>query len=181
MSDILVVNAADFSKIESLKSGKLVSKPEVFQIKDFNLDDFKKTVTQNNFSRAVFAYFSPHKDIHFLRALKSLGLNTEIVLFCPDLSSLAEYDHLNLQITDDYFYAATLNKNLATSAFDSSGAVIVENETDLSLVKKYCPEVNAVLVKDAEAKSVKFEPKKPYTVSVIMLTFNQFDDTKKCV
>jgi GT2 family glycosyltransferase len=185
MANLLVINSQDWGKFESIKDSplvkKIISDYEVFQIQNFNLNEFKKEVSQKKVSRAVFAYFQPHKDLHFLRAFKSLSLEAEIIALFPDLSSIAEYDNLNSIVTDDYFYATTYNKNIMTSAFATADGIIVENETDLALVKEHCANAFAVLAKDVEAGTNFIKPKKKYKVSVVMLTFNQLEDTKKCV
>lgn len=183
MAENLIVVPIKFKdKVDSKEKSvidKIVKKHETFYSSDSSIEDFKSSVVSNCPKTVVFYKPDIITDYKFIRALKALSQETKIVLLEPELSNFKLFTNREQELYDVVYQLLEKSSSMEISNCKISDLVVVSSKEDKDLLSK-----NNIVVKTYDEvleKEVKFIQKNKYLVSIVMLTYNQLDDTKLCV
>ncbi|MGE4385238.1 MAG: glycosyltransferase family 2 protein [Endomicrobiaceae bacterium] len=161
---------------------KILNKYEVFYVDESSSEAIKKYISENSFETAVYAYAGLARDYKFIRILKSLSLKTKLVLIYPQISNIKAYQSYEQNIYDPVYQLLEKASLMEISNCALADAVIVSSAEDKTLLKKELPEASVVeTAADVTAGGLKLKEKAKYKVSIVMLTYNQLEDTSICV
>lgn len=160
---------------------KILSKYEVFYVEENSYEEIKKYVSENVFDSVVYAYSDLTRDYKFIRALKSLNLKTKLVLLYPQITNIKAYQTIEHNIYDPVYQLVEKAGSMEISNCRLADAVIVSSDEDKALLKKELSGAVVETAKEVVSGGVKFKEKTKCKVSIVMLTYNQLEDTKICV
>ncbi|MBR3628280.1 MAG: glycosyltransferase family 2 protein [Elusimicrobia bacterium] len=158
---------------------KLAKGYEIFYSAEETMEEFKSFVIGNSVKTVVFYKPDIITDYKFIRAFKSLSQESKIVLLEPQLSNLKLFVNREKEVYDVVYQLLEKSSSMEISNCKIADLIVVSSKEDKELllnIKMPVKTYDEVLEKD-----IKFVPKNKYLVSIVMLTYNQLDDTKLCV
>lgn len=183
-TNLLVISADHKDNIDKKHSkciDKILNKHDVFYFEETSVTALKTQLLSNSYETIVFAYPESVKSYRLLRIIKVLNPKTKLVLLMPQISNLKEYVKENDSLYDEVYGLLKKSGAMEVSNCQLSDAVVVENIDDVDLIKKEVPSINVDTIDEVLAKGLAFKDKPKYLVSIVMLTYNQLDDTQICV
>ncbi|GAB1401831.1 hypothetical protein MASR1M68_07420 [Elusimicrobiota bacterium] len=183
-TNLLVISAEHKDSIDKKHAkcvDKILNKHEVFYFEKNSLDILKTQLLSNSYDTIVFAYPELVKNHRVLRVIKVLNPKAKLVLLSPQISNLKEYVKENDSLYDDVYRLLKKSSAMEVSNCQLADAVVFESADDVELLKKEIPNINADTIDEVIAKGLTFKDKPKYLVSIVMLTYNQLDDTQICV
>ncbi len=183
MTENLVVVPIKFKdRIESEEKkvlDKIVKKYEMFYSSEDTIEDFKSNIV-NSYPKTI-VFYKPDiiTEYKFIRAIKSLSQDSKIVLLEPQISNFKVFSKKEQEIYDVVYQILEKASSMEISNCKISDLIVVSSKEDKELLSN----INLVVKTYDEIleKEVKFVQKNKYLVSIVMLTYNQLDDTKLCV
>ena len=183
MTENLVVVPIKFKdRIESEEKkvlDKIVKKYEMFYSSEDTIEDFKSNIV-NSYPKTI-VFYKPDiiTEYKFIRAIKSLSQDSKIVLLEPQISNFKVFSKKEQEIYDVVYQLLEKASSMEISNCKISDLIVVSSKEDKELLSN----INLVVKTYDEIleKEVKFVQKNKYLVSIVMLTYNQLDDTKLCV
>lgn len=159
---------------------KIIKNHEVFYVGDNSIDEFKSLIIEQLPKVVVFYKSNIVIDYKFIRTLKSLSQNTKIVLLDPQLTNLKLFSNIEYNLYDTVCQLLEKSSSMEFGNCKISDLVVVPSKEDKELLNN---KINYVKTYEEilDCKKFEFKDKPKYLVSIIMLTYNQLDDTKICV
>lgn len=146
-----------------------------------SIEKFKECVLANDSLKEVIFYSSDIVfDYKLIRALKSLKQDVKIILMNPCLQNFSLYLDCDENFFDDVYKLLKKTSDMEISNCKIADLIIVPMERDKeNLLKK---EINYVTTYDEVLKNkIEYKKSPKYLVSIVILTYNQLDDTKICM
>ncbi len=184
MSTNLVVIPAKYKDNIDKKHEKCFDKfgkYEFFFFADDCIEPFKKQLLSNSYETIIFAYSDIAEYYRSIRAAKVLSVKSKIILFLPSISNLEKYVKQNESICDEVYKILKTSSSLEVSNCQLADAVITEFSEQAELIKSKTAKVSVSTIDGFMSNGLQFADKIKPLVSIIMLTYNQLDDTKICV
>lgn len=186
MSDQLLILPVeckdDINKEHKLIIDKVISNYDVFYVDNNSYDLLKKYLSENKFSNIVYAYTNVIRDYKNLRALKSLNLKSKLILLYPQISDTKLFSLTEKNIYDPVYQLLEKSSDMEISSCQLADAIIVYSQEDKDLlINKLNKNIVVERTEDVLNNGISFAQKEKYLVSIIMLTYNQLEDTKICV
>lgn len=182
LENLLVIPSKFKDKLDPKEKSvieKISNKNEVFYSDEKYIEEFKSFVLEQLPKIAFFYKSDIITDYKHIRILKSLSQNTKIVLLDPQLTNLQLISNREQQIYDPVYELLYKSSSMEISNCKISDLVALSSEQDKELLSN---KINYVKTYDEILKEdFKFKQEKKYLVSVVMLTYNQLEDTKTCV
>lgn len=170
------------NKEHSLIINKIISDYEVFYVDNNSYISFKKYLSEKNFEIVIYAYANIIRDYKILRAIKSLNLKSKLVLLYPQISNTKLFDLVERNIYDPVYQLLEKSSDMEINCCQLADAVIIHSEEDKKLlVGKLNKDIVIEKAEDVLNNGISFREKSKYLVSIVMLSYNQLDDTKVCV
>ena len=183
MAENLVIVPIKFKeKIDSKDKNiidKIAKKQDVFYSSEDTIEEFKTLVVNTSPKLVVFFKSDIITDYKFIRALKSLSQESKIVLVDPQLSNFKLFVNKEKDIYDVVYQLLEKSSSMEISNCKIADLVVVPSKEDKDLLSKSKIPVKAY--DEISEKDINFAQKKKYLVSIVMLTYNQLEDTKLCV
>jgi len=183
MAENLVIVPIKFKeKIDSKDKNiidKIAKKQDVFYSSEDTIEEFKTLVVNTSPKLVVFLKSDIITDYKFIRALKSLSQESKIVLLDPQLSNFKLFVNKEKDIYDVVYQLLEKSSSMEISNCKIADLVVVPSKEDKDLLSKSKIPVKAY--DEISEKDINFAQKKKYLVSIVMLTYNQLEDTKLCV
>lgn len=182
LENLLVIPSKFKDKVDPKEKSvieKISNKNEVFYSDEKYVEEFKSFILKQLPKIAIFYKSDIITDYKHIRILKSLSQNTKIVLLDPQLTNLQLISNREQQIYDPVYELLYKSSSMEISNCKISDLVVLSSEQDKELLSN---KVNYVKTYDEILKEdFKFKQEKKYLVSIVMLTYNQLEDTKTCV
>ena len=158
---------------------KIVKKQEIFYSAEDTIEEFKKLVVNNSPKTVVF--FKPNiiTDYKFIRAFKALSQESRIVLIEPQLSNFKLFIKKEKDIYDVVYQLLEKASSMEISNCKIADLIVVSSKEDKEVLSNIKMPVKTY--DEISEKDIKFTQKNKYLVSIVMLTYNQLEDTKLCV
>ncbi|MBO7431775.1 MAG: glycosyltransferase family 2 protein [Elusimicrobia bacterium] len=158
---------------------KIVKKQEVFYSAENAIEEFKTLVVNNSPKTVVFFKSDIITDYKFIRALKALSQESKIVLVDPQLSNFKLFINKEKDIYDVVYQLLEKASSMEISNCKIADLIVVPSKEDKELLSNIKLPVKSY--DEISEKDIKFAQKNKYLVSIVMLTYNQLEDTKICV
>ena len=158
---------------------KIVKKQEVFYSAENAIEKFKTLVLNNSPKTVVFFKSDIITDYKFIRALKALSQESKIVLVDPQLSNFKLFINKEKDIYDVVYQLLEKASSMEISNCKIADLIVVPSKEDKELLSNIKLPVKSY--DEISEKDIKFAQKNKYLVSIVMLTYNQLEDTKICV
>ncbi len=185
MSNNLLVIPLEFKdKIEEKEQSvikKTIKEYEEFYIEKDSLERFKVYIQKNLPKIVVFLKSNITTDSDFIRALKSLSQKTKIILINPQISNLKLYTSKEKELYDEVYQLLENSSAIEVSNCRIADLLVVPSNEDKELLSKKISEKFISTYDEVLENNIEFAQKNKYLVSIIMLTYNQLEDTKICV
>ncbi len=185
MSNNLLVIPLEFKdKIEEKEQSvikKTIKEYEEFYIEKDSLEKFKVYIQKNLPKIVVFLKSNITTDSDFIRALKSLSQKTKIILINPQISNLKLYTSKEKELYDEVYQLLENSSAIEVSNCRIADLLVVPSNEDKELLSKKISEKFINTYDEVLENNIEFAQKNKYLVSIIMLTYNQLEDTKICV
>lgn len=185
MSNNLLVIPLEFKdKIEEKEQSvikKTIKEYEEFYIEKDSLEKFKVYIQKNLPKIVVFLKSNITTDSDFIRALKSLNQKTKIILINPQISNLKLYTSKEKELYDEVYQLLENSSAIEVSNCRVADLVVVPSKEDKEILSKKISENLINTYDEVLENNIEFAQKNKYLVSIVMLTYNQLEDTKICV
>lgn len=185
MSNNLLVIPLEFKdKIEEKEQSvikKTIKEYEEFYIEKDSLEKFKVYIQKNLPKTVAFFKSNITTDSDFVRALKSLNQETKIILVDPQISNLKLYINKEKELYDEVYQLLENSSAIEVSNCRIADLLVVPSNEDKELLSKKISEKFINTYDEVLKNNIEFAQKNKYLVSIIMLTYNQLEDTKICV
>ena len=185
MEQILVIPAKfkeDIKEKTQSVINKVLGKYDTFYIENDSVDSFKSVIVkENNLKIVAFYKADIIVDYKLIRIVKSLNQNAKIVLIDPQLEHLNIYDTKEEALYDTVYKYLKNSSSMEISNCKIADMVIVPSKQQKDVLAKKISEKFINTYDEILEKNIEFAPKKKYLVSIVMLTYNQLEDTKLCV
>ncbi len=184
MSTNLVVISAKYKDNIDKKHEKCFDKfgkYEFFFFADDCIESLKKQLLSNSYETIIFAYPDVTEHHRAIRAAKVLSVKSRIILFLPSISNLEKYVKQNESIYDEVYKILKISSAIEISNCQLADAVITESSEQAEMIKNKVSKVSLSTIDEIMSKGLQPADKTKPLVSIIMLTYNQLDDTKICV
>ncbi len=185
MSNNLLVIPLEFKdKIEEKEQSvikKTIKEYEEFYIEKDSLEKFKVYIQKNLPKTVAFFKSNITTDSDFVRALKSLNQETKIILIDPQISNLKLYINKEKELYDEVYQLLENSSAIEVSNCRIADLLVVPSNEDKELLSKKISEKFINTYDEVLENNIEFAQKNKYLVSIIMLTYNQLEDTKICV
>ena len=185
MEQILVIPAKfkeDIKEKTQPVINKVLGKYDSFYIENDSVDSFKSVIVKENDLKIVAFYKADIiVDYKLIRIVKSLNQNAKIVLIDPQLEHLNIYDTKEEALYDTVYKYLKNSSSMEISNCKIADMVIVPSKQQKDVLAKKISEKFINTYDEVLEKNIEFAPKKKYLVSIVMLTYNQLEDTKLCV
>jgi len=161
---------------------KLISPEEkdVFSQTETNSLELKKILTDKRYGVVIIAFLNfLDNEIPEVQMVKSLAIESRIILYRPDLGLLKMGQQANLNSELVHWYET--GKSLQLNALSQVDMVVVGSEAEKTLLCEKKNDIHTVTVEQLSEGEVKIPKSEKKKVSIIILTFNQLCDTKRCV
>lgn len=148
-----------------------------------NIHDLKKLLFENEFKRIVVGYHQLTNEGGEIPVIRSLALQCAIILLCPDLSFIRDNTGAAAGVNEDSDYVKwhRLGKKIQLDACRDVDLVIVKSDEEQACLLKEIPDLPVITVPRLPSLPAVIEQRKAKKVSIIMLTFNQLEDTRQTV
>jgi GT2 family glycosyltransferase len=168
-------------KEESVISKLLLTNYEKFYRKKDSSEEFVSYIQK--YLPKIVVFFKPNIiiDYNLIRALKSLSQNTKIVLIDPQLTNLKSYLNKKQEIYDVVYQLLEKASGMEVSNCKIADLVVLPSDECKTILSKKISEKNIKTYDDILKNNIEFSQKNKYLVSIVMLTYNQLEDTKICV
>lgn len=160
---------------------KILDKHDVFYFDNVAFDALKTQLTANSYEIIVCAYAGLTEDYRLLRIIKSLTPTSKLVSFMPEISNIKEYLKQNGSIYDEVSKLLEKAGGMEISNCRLADAIVFENAEDAGVIEKEVLDIPIQTAEGVAAKGIIFKDNPKYLVSIVILTYNQLDDTKICV
>ena len=158
---------------------KIVKKQEIFYSAEDTIEEFKTLIANNSPKTVVFFKSDIITDYKFIRALKALSQESKIVLVDPQLSNTKLFVNKEKDIYDVVYQLLDKASSMEISNCKIADLIVVPSKEDKDLLSNI--KISAKAYDEISEKDIKFIQKNKYLVSIVMLTYNQLEDTKLCV
>lgn len=158
---------------------KIVKKYEVFYSDEKSSDEFKTNITKQQPKIAIFYKSDIVIDYKLIRILKSLSQDTKIVLVEPQLTNSRLFSDTKQELYDMVYQLLEKSSSMEISNCKVADLVIVSSKEDKELLSDKIAYVKTY--DETLDKEIEFKERPKYLVSIVMLTYNQLEDTKICV
>ena len=158
---------------------KIVKKQEIFYSAEDTIEEFKTLIANNSPKTVVFFKSDIITDYKFIRALKALSQESKIVLVDPQLSNTKLFVNKEKDIYDVVYQLLDKASSMEISNCKIADLIVVPSKEDKELLSNIKLSVKSY--DEISEKDIKFIQKNKYLVSIVMLTYNQLEDTKLCV
>lgn len=149
-----------------------------------NVSELKKLLIANSFENIMICFFDLiESDIPEFQVVKSLAFNSKMVLIYPDLKLLLHQGLNNTDIESEIIKWKKLGCSALLNIFAQSDLIVVFDENEYDVIARTGRQICAVTTRDYRAgKRGSLDGKRvSKKTSIIMLTYNQVEDTKNCV
>ena len=182
--ELLIVPSSFKDKITEKEQSiinKIIKKYETFY-SDYDCLESFKTILLKKFPKIV-VFYAPGilSDYTLIRALKSLSQATKIVLFNPQITNLKLYEKKEKDFYDNVYQLLEKTCSMEISNCKLADSVIVANKEEKVLILNRDSKISVSSYDEVLQAGVVFAKKENFLVSIVMLTYNQLDDTKICV
>ncbi|MDD3053842.1 MAG: glycosyltransferase family 2 protein [Endomicrobiaceae bacterium] len=160
---------------------KILSEYDIFYVEENSYDVLKKYISENVFDLVVYAYSNLVRDYKFIRVIKSLNLKTKLILLYPQISNIKAFKSIEHNVYDPIYQLLSQSSSMEISNCQLSDVVIVSSDEDKEILKSELSKVVVETSKNVLSKGVSPKEKSKCMVSIVMLTYNQLEDTKICV
>ena len=161
---------------------KVLGKYDTFYTEDDSVDSFKSVIVKENNLKIVAFYKSDIiVDYKLIRIVKSLNQNTKIVLIDPQLEHLNIYDTKEEALYDTVYKYLKDSSSMEISNCKIADMVIVPSKQQKDVLAKKISDKFINTYDEVLETNIEFVQKKKCLVSIVMLTYNQLEDTKLCV
>ena len=158
---------------------KIVKKQEIFYSAEDTIEEFKTLIAKISPKTVVFLKSDIITDYKFIRALKALSQESKIVLVDPQLSNTKLFINKEKDIYDVVYQLLEKASSMELSNCKIADLIVVPSKEDKDLLSNI--KISAKAYDEISEKDIKFTQKNKYLVSIVMLTYNQLEDTKLCV
>lgn len=182
--EILIVPSSFKDKITEKEQSvikKVIKKYETFY-SDYDCIEVFKTFLLKQLPKTI-VFYSPDvlSDYTLIRAVKSLSQTTKIVLFNPQLTNFKLYEKSGKDFYDSVYQLLEKSSSMEISNCKLADAVIVSSNEDKDLILNKDSKISVNSYDEILQKGISFTKKENLLVSIVMLTYNQLEDTKICV
>ena len=161
---------------------KIINNYEIFYVDNNSYENFKAFLSDKKFEKVVYAYSNIIRDYKNLRAIKSVNLKSKLVLLYPQISNTKLFGSTVKNIYDEVYNLLEKSSDMEISCCQLADAVIIYSQEEKDLLTKLLNEdVVIETAKDVLNNGISFKEQSKFLVSIVMLTYNQLDDTKICV
>jgi GT2 family glycosyltransferase len=161
---------------------KIINSYEIFYVDNNSYEAFKTFLSDKSFEKVVYAYSNIIRDYKNLRAIKSINLKSKLILLYPQISNTKLFCSAEKNIYDSVYQLLEKSSDMEISSCQLAEAVIIYSQEEKELlIKQLNEDVVVETAKDVLSNGLSFKEKSKYLVSIVMLTYNQLDDTKICV
>ncbi len=185
MSNNLLVIPLEFKdKIEKKEQSvikKLITKYEEFYVEKDSIEKFKEYIQKNSPKAVAFFKSNITTDSDFIRALKSLNKEIKIVLLDPQISNLKLYLNKEKELYDEVYQLLENASFMEVSNCRIADLVVVASKENKDILSQKISEKFINTYDEVLEKNIEFIQKNKYLVSIVMLTYNQLEDTRICV
>ncbi|MHB9155197.1 MAG: glycosyltransferase family 2 protein [Endomicrobiales bacterium] len=153
-----------------------------FYYDNSNTLELKRLLMETAFGDIVICFPSLDVDFTRIQMIRSLSLESRLIVFCPDVSFIRKAGEI--QGADGYsdlskWYA--MGKSIQCSIYRHADLIITRAGEDGTLLLREVPGVPVISLQETGAGREQFPRRKPKKVSIIILTFNQLDMTRQCI
>lgn len=161
---------------------KIISNYDIFYVDNDSYVQLKKYLSEKNFDNVVYAYPNIIRDYKNLRAIKSLNLKSKMVLLYPQISNTKLFSLTEKNIYDPVYQLLEKSSDMEINSCQLADAIIIYSQEEKDLMfNKLNKNVVVEKASDVLNNGISFKEKEKYLVSIVMLTYNQLEDTKICV
>ena len=185
VADTLLVVPVQFrhslnSKEQSIVNS-VVKNYEFFYRDGNSIEKFKECILVNKSLKEVVFYSADIVfDYRLIRALRALKQNIKIILINPQLQNFNFYLDCKENIFDDIYKLLKMASDMEISNCKIADLIVVPEECDKkNLAKKGISYVSTY--DDILKNRIEYKKSQKYLVSIVILTYNQLEDTKICV
>ena len=159
---------------------RVLDNPTLFYFDYDTTLDLKKLLIENTYKTILIGFLAMDNEFPELQAVRSLALHSVTVLYCPGVSFI-KGSHRGGHNNCDFAQWYDRGKSIQINACRQSDVIVVQSEDDRALIEKHVPAIPTVLVENFNKNNIPGKRKNGRKTSIIILTFNQYAETRQCV
>jgi GT2 family glycosyltransferase len=160
---------------------ELFPESTLFYQDNANVLDLKKILCGNGFETIVVVYRELKGEFSEIQVVRSLAPQCHVVLFCPDMGFIERPVACHASEDSDYVKWYKLGRTIQLNACRDADMIITESDEEREILLKEIPNAPVQTLSQFKASPALPEKRKTGKVSIIMLTFNQLEDTRQTV